>query len=98
MRSLVSEWGKALPAKYLMKCPICRKHVDESEPGRPATFPFCSERCKLIDLGRWLSGKYQIPVVEEDESSASSASPDSYDASRSPDSLLTDRDADSDDV
>jgi uncharacterized protein len=32
----------------------------------PATFPFCSERCKLIDLGRWLDGKYQVPVVEED--------------------------------
>jgi endogenous inhibitor of DNA gyrase (YacG/DUF329 family) len=32
----------------------------------PATFPFCGERCKLIDLGRWLDGKYQVPVVEED--------------------------------
>jgi hypothetical protein len=31
------------------------------------TFPFCSERCKLIDLGRWLGGKYQIPVVDPDE-------------------------------
>jgi endogenous inhibitor of DNA gyrase (YacG/DUF329 family) len=30
-------------------------------------FPFCSDRCRLIDLGRWLDGKYQIPVVEEDE-------------------------------
>ena len=33
---------------------------------RPSTFPFCSERCKLVDLGRWLDGKYQVPVVEED--------------------------------
>jgi endogenous inhibitor of DNA gyrase (YacG/DUF329 family) len=31
------------------------------------TFPFCSERCKLIDLGRWADGRYQIPVVEKDE-------------------------------
>lgn len=30
-------------------------------------FPFCSERCKLIDLGRWLDGVYQVPVVERDE-------------------------------
>jgi endogenous inhibitor of DNA gyrase (YacG/DUF329 family) len=33
-----------------------------SDPDAPdkACFPFCSERCKLIDLGRWLDGKYQI--------------------------------------
>jgi endogenous inhibitor of DNA gyrase (YacG/DUF329 family) len=51
-----------------MRCPICKKLV-EDPPTRgpvPATFPFCSERCKLIDLGRWLDGKYQVPVVEED--------------------------------
>jgi uncharacterized protein len=52
-----------------MRCPICKTPVDESQAGRPRSyFPFCSERCKLIDLGRWLGGKYQIPVVEEDES------------------------------
>ena len=52
-------------------CPICGKPVevpDESAPIDPSgSFPFCSERCKLIDLGRWLDGKYQIPAVEEDE-------------------------------
>ena len=48
-----------------MQCPICKKPVDEAEIGKPtSTFPFCSERCKLIDLGRWLDGKYQIPAVE----------------------------------
>jgi len=59
-----------------MRCPICKKPVEDPSPrrtdsagaGRPAasTFPFCSERCKLIDLGRWLDGKYQVPVVEDD--------------------------------
>jgi endogenous inhibitor of DNA gyrase (YacG/DUF329 family) len=54
-----------------MRCPICKSPVDESQAGKPGSyFPFCSERCKLIDLGRWLGGKYQIPVVEEDESDA----------------------------
>ena len=52
-------------------CPICGKSVeipDESAPiDSSSPFPFCSERCKLIDLGRWLDGKYQIPAVEEDE-------------------------------
>ena len=39
-----------------MKCPICRKPVQLSDP----FLPFCSERCKLIDLGNWSSGKYVI--------------------------------------
>jgi uncharacterized protein len=30
-------------------------------------YPFCSERCKLIDLGRWLDGKYQIQVEKDPE-------------------------------
>jgi endogenous inhibitor of DNA gyrase (YacG/DUF329 family) len=47
-----------------MLCPICKKPVDEpaADEPRPRFFPFCSERCKLIDLGRWLGGKYQVPV------------------------------------
>ena len=51
-----------------MRCPICKQPVTEPPaPDAPKTFPFCSERCKLIDLGRWLDGKYQIPVTETDE-------------------------------
>ena len=57
-----------------MRCPICKRPLAEptdSTAGPRATpphFPFCSDRCKLIDLGRWLDGKYQVPVVENDES------------------------------
>lgn len=40
----------------MIRCPICRK---ETAPGN-ADFPFCSERCRLIDLGNWASGKYVI--------------------------------------
>jgi uncharacterized protein len=45
-------------------CPICRKAVD-SELDRE--FPFCSERCRLTDLGNWSSEKYKIgePVLDE---------------------------------
>ncbi|HYE17266.1 MAG TPA: DNA gyrase inhibitor YacG [Tepidisphaeraceae bacterium] len=51
-----------------MRCPICKSPVSEAAAGLPgSTFPFCSERCKLIDLGRWIDGKYQVPVVEVDE-------------------------------
>ncbi len=52
-----------------MICPICKKSVDENQAGvKGSYFPFCGERCKLIDLGRWLGGRYQVPVVEKDES------------------------------
>jgi endogenous inhibitor of DNA gyrase (YacG/DUF329 family) len=57
------------PTHPPLLCPICKRPVDESDRNTPdSPFPFCSSRCKLIDLGRWLGGKYQIPVVEEDES------------------------------
>ncbi|MFT3788532.1 MAG: DNA gyrase inhibitor YacG [Tepidisphaeraceae bacterium] len=50
-----------------MKCPTCKKPVDDSTVGQPgSTFPFCCDRCRLIDLGRWLDGKYQIPVSKND--------------------------------
>jgi uncharacterized protein len=45
-------------------CPICRKPTDsETFPD----FPFCSERCRLYDLGNWASEKYRIsePVIDE---------------------------------
>ena len=61
-----------------MRCPICKSPVDESTIGRPgSTFPFCTDRCKTIDLGRWLDGAYQIPV--EDEADASDDEPDAVD-------------------
>ncbi|MCS7034166.1 MAG: DNA gyrase inhibitor YacG [Phycisphaerae bacterium] len=47
-------------------CPICRREVLSPQEGVPGFFPFCSDRCRLIDLGRWLDGKYQIPVVDSD--------------------------------
>jgi endogenous inhibitor of DNA gyrase (YacG/DUF329 family) len=60
-----------------MLCPICKTPVPDPTPGgdRPPHYPFCSERCKLIDLGRWLGGKYQIPVEEPDESDAPPPTP-----------------------
>ena len=50
-----------------MLCPICKKPVLEPKEGERNYSPFCSERCKLIDLGRWLNGTYQIPVKDDDE-------------------------------
>ena len=52
------------------KCPRCGQDTQyEGNPFRP----FCSERCKLVDLGRWVSGTYRIPLDEkQDEQSPSS--------------------------
>ena len=43
-------------------CVYCRQ--------RPAEFawrPFCSERCRMADLGRWLSGDYRVPVRDQED-------------------------------
>lgn len=48
-----------------MKCPICRKPVEKSNPETP----FCSERCRLIDLGKWATEEYVVssPLQPGDE-------------------------------
>jgi endogenous inhibitor of DNA gyrase (YacG/DUF329 family) len=44
-----------------MKCPICDKEMTfDGNPFRP----FCSERCKLMDLGNWAGERYRVPVKE----------------------------------
>jgi uncharacterized protein len=41
-----------------MKCPACGKPIEwKDNPFRP----FCSERCQLVDLGRWVEGEYRVP-------------------------------------
>jgi endogenous inhibitor of DNA gyrase (YacG/DUF329 family) len=52
------------------ECPTCRKPVRIPADDEPlGAYPFCCERCKLVDLGRWLDGRYQIPVDDKDEDS-----------------------------
>lgn len=46
-----------------IKCPKCGK--DSPFSGNPFR-PFCSERCKLLDLGDWLSGGYSVPAVQDE--------------------------------
>jgi uncharacterized protein len=75
---VLSEWSKInvdgiceiMCAAIKSKCPTCRNEVIYSidNPSRP----FCSERCRLKDLGAWLDGAYSI-AAEEDDSENSSA-------------------------
>ena len=56
-----------MPRKKTLKlrCPICKKTVKSAS----SDFPFCSDRCRTIDLGKWASGAYVIPspVTDADE-------------------------------
>ena len=45
------------------KCPICKKEPEHWDKNK--FFPFCCERCQLIDLGRWCDGKYTIDCDPE---------------------------------
>ena len=53
--------AKTATAKPLRRCPICNR------PAADASRPFCSSRCRDVDLHRWLSGSYVIPATEGDE-------------------------------
>ena len=45
----------------MMRCPICQRET------QPAFRPFCSRHCADVDLAKWLTGAYAIPVEDEDE-------------------------------
>jgi endogenous inhibitor of DNA gyrase (YacG/DUF329 family) len=51
-------------------CPICKKPTDSETD---ADFPFCSERCRNLDLGNWASEKYVVsdPIFDEEETPGS---------------------------
>ena len=49
----------------VVNCPTCGKKVEWIEQNKFR--PFCSERCKQIDLGAWADEKYAIPVVKQPE-------------------------------
>ena len=53
--------AKKNPAK-LLRCPTCRELVRAKDED----FPFCSDRCRKIDLGKWATGVYKIssPVLD----------------------------------
>ncbi|WP_458093765.1 DNA gyrase inhibitor YacG [Roseomonas sp. WA12] len=50
-----------MPVDPKSGCPVCGRPAD------PAARPFCSPRCRSVDLGRWLGGTYAIPGAPETE-------------------------------
>ncbi len=57
-----------------VRCPICKKEVAFDDPN----MPFCSDRCRLLDLGNWASEKYVIstPANELEESEETPEQPE----------------------
>ncbi len=45
-----------------VKCPTCGKAFEIAKLDDLPSFPFCADRCRLIDLGRWIDGAYAIPA------------------------------------
>jgi len=54
-----------MAAPRVVPCPQCGKAVEWTPSSKWR--PFCSERCKLIDLGAWATGAYRIPLAESPE-------------------------------
>jgi len=52
--------GKVEPLRKTRPCPECGK------PSSREHYPFCSDRCRTLDLSRWLSGSYAIPVADDE--------------------------------
>ena len=72
------------PAQTQGRCPICKSESDH------AYRPFCSSRCADIDLGKWLTGAYTVPVDDrsgdsEDDGSDAAASRTTTATQRKPD-------------
>ena len=46
------------------RCPTCRQEVGDDSPAKP----FCSDRCRMVDLGRWMDESYRVsrPIEEAD--------------------------------
>ncbi len=45
-----------------MRCPVCEREFDAATS---AALPFCSARCRTIDLGRWLGEAYSLPSIPD---------------------------------
>jgi endogenous inhibitor of DNA gyrase (YacG/DUF329 family) len=62
-----------------MRCPTCKREFDSAAS---TALPFCSERCRTIDLGRWLGEAYGLPQpqnLDEDEAAPPLQSPENED-------------------
>jgi endogenous inhibitor of DNA gyrase (YacG/DUF329 family) len=57
----------------LVTCPQCGTGIEWTPENRYR--PFCSERCKMIDLGAWATERYRVPVTETDDAEVPDENP-----------------------
>jgi uncharacterized protein len=63
-----------------LTCPTCSKSLQIETMDELPSFPFCSDRCKLIDLGRWIDGAYVIAGRDRGDKPGGPASDDPEEA------------------
>jgi len=58
MKTEIHESTADCRIRNTVRCPVCREHIryDTGNPYRP----FCSERCRMVDLGQWLAEDYRV--------------------------------------
>jgi hypothetical protein len=47
-----------------VRCPICERELEVERLADCPSFPFCSPKCRWVDLGRWLGGAYSVPAED----------------------------------
>ncbi|HWE30039.1 MAG TPA: DNA gyrase inhibitor YacG [Polyangia bacterium] len=57
-----------------VNCPTCKQPV----AGDAKSFPFCSERCRLVDLGNWLDGRYRVASQNDERKPDDAADDDDH--------------------
>ena len=55
---------------FRVRCPICDRDMEVRDLSAWPSFPFCSQRCKTIDLGRWLGESYRVTSESADAETA----------------------------
>jgi len=69
-----------LTPNRMARCPTCRRAVRPREEN-PA-FPFCSPRCRAVDLGKWFIGAYRVPDPDGPKPDGGSAAGDEGDGNQ----------------
>jgi len=64
LRAAVRFWQFSVQVTA-MRCPICKTPVDSSPQNRYR--PFCSERCRMVDLGTWAGEGYRVPGKQTED-------------------------------
>lgn len=60
MANAPKQTANVTPLRKAQPCPECKR------PSTREDYPFCSDRCRSLDLSRWLKGSYAIPVADDE--------------------------------